>query len=172
MRLVNIIGILLALAMPASAKQDQVKDPDGKTMFVVVDCRQCADPAKSETCESGVPVGTLDGAPCGSCLLDANRLTRFTHAYDVTLRGLLQDESGQPIKNHFVKLYSAAFGVRTKTTSSGAFYLRIGAGVDRKSKTPVVYDLGTRTLRKDSKSSEYAMFMLPDAYQACAANKK
>lgn len=171
MRLLSGIGILLALALPASARQDTVKDPDGKTMFVVVDCRQCADPAKSETCETGVPVGTLDGAPCGGCLIDANLSARPRFGYDVTLRGLLTNEKGEPVKNHFVKLYTPSFGVRTKTTSSGAFYLRIGASADRKSKTPVIHDLGTRTLRQDSKSSEYAIFLLPDGYKACAARK-
>ena len=82
--------------------------------------------------------------------------------------GYLKDENGQPLKGKFVRLYLPnTWTVRTRTLDDGLFRLLLGATAERKGKGLVI-KLGDRTMRKDSKAAEYALFMLPPNYKQCA----
>jgi len=174
MRLMGaLVLMLVALVAPAGATSDVVKDPDGNTLAVVVDCNSCQNPsAKGGKCETGAENGYLDGKPCGKCLLDANYPTRIPYAYDLQFMGYLKDENGQPLKGKFVRLYLPnTWTVRTRTADDGLFRLLLGATVERKGKGQVI-KLGDRVLPKDSKAGEYALFMLPENYKPCSAASK
>lgn len=166
-----LAGLFLMLGHPAMAAQDALKDPDGKTLAVLVDCSTCAAAKKGARCETGTGSGYQDGAPCGQCLMTANSRVRIPVAYDVTITGHLKDEKGQPVKGKFVKLYTPTFGVRTRTTDEGQFFLRLGASEERKGTKPILQDLGTRVMRSDSKATEYALFMLPETHKPCPKTK-
>src|SRR5262245_44353051 len=171
MRLMGVLVAMLAfLVAPAGATTDVVKDPEGKTLAVILDCNSCQKPdAKGGKCESGADMGFNDGKPCGKCLLDANFPTRIPYAYDLQFIGYLKDEKGQPLKGKFVRLYLPnTWTVRTRTGDDGLFRLLLGATVDRKGKGLVI-PLCTRTLPKDTKAAEYALYMLPPNYKTCAA---
>ena len=46
MRLMGVLVLMLvALVAPAGAATDVVKDPDGNTLAVVVDCNSCQNPS-------------------------------------------------------------------------------------------------------------------------------
>ena len=174
MRLMGVLVLMLvSLVAPAGATTDLVKDPDGNTLAVVVDCNSCQNPAaKGAKCETGAEDGFLDGKPCGKCLLDANYPTRIPYAYDLQFMGYLKDENGQPLKGKFVRLYLPnTWTVRTRTTDDGLFRLLLGATVERKGKAQII-KLGDRIMPKDSKAAEYALFMLPENYKPCGAAPK
>jgi len=163
-----VVLLVLAYALPAHATSDVVKDPDGNTVAVVIDCNSCQDAAKGKSCQTGVDTGFSDGKPCGKCLLDANFPTRIPYAYDLQFLGYLKDETGQPLKGKFVRLYLPnTWTVRTRTLDDGMFRLLLGATAERKGKG-IVIKLGDRTMRKDSKATEYALFMLPPDYKPCS----
>lgn len=164
--------VLVFLVAPAGATTDLVKDPDGKTLAVIVDCNTCQNPAKGAKCETGAENGYVDGKPCGKCLLDANYPTRIPYAYDLQFMGYLKDEHGQPLKGKFVRLYLPnTWTVRTRTGDDGLFRLLLGATIERKGKAQVI-KLGDRVMAKDSKAPEYALFMLPENFKPCAATPK
>jgi hypothetical protein len=163
-----VVWLVLAFALPAHAASDVVKDPDGNTLAVVIDCNSCPDPAKGKSCQTGVDTGFNDGKACGKCLLDANFPTRIPYSYDLQFLGYLKDENGQPLKGKFVRLYLPnTWTVRTRTLDDGLFRLLLGATAERKGKGLVI-KLGDRTMRKDSKATEYALFMLPPDFKPCA----
>ena len=163
-------GVLLS--NPVAGSQDLLKDPEGKTIAVVLDCNACKDPKPGAQCASGVESGFHDGAACGQCLLDANFGTRISYAYDLLITGYLKDEKGEPVKNKFVKLFLPnTWTVRTRTTDQGMFRLMLGATAERKGKS-LTRDLGVRTMRRDSKAELYALYMLPEGYKPCADEKK
>ena len=163
-----VVFFSLACALPAHATSDVVKDPDGNTLAVVIDCNSCQDSAKGKNCQTGVDAGFNDGKPCGKCLLDANFPTRIAYGYDLQFLGYLKDENGQPLKGKFVRLYLPnTWTVRTRTLDDGLFRLLLGATTERKGKGLVI-KLGDRTMRKDSKAAEYALYMLPPDYKPCA----
>lgn len=168
MRLMGAFVLLLsATALPAGASTVQVKDPDGNVLAVVVDCNTCKDPAKGKDCATGAENGFNGGKACGKCLLEANYPTRIPYAYDLQFVGKLLDESGEPLKGKFVRLYLPnTWTVRTRTIDDGTFRLLLGATVERKGKAQII-ELGNRTMAKDSKAGEYAMFMLPEHYKPC-----
>ncbi|MBX3023476.1 hypothetical protein KF840_01060 [bacterium] len=169
MRLMGVLVLMLvSLVAPAGATTDLVKDPDGKTLAVIVDCNSCQNPAsKGAKCETGAENGFNDGKPCGKCLLDANYPTRIPYAYDLQFTGHLKDENGEPLKGKFVRLYLPnTWTVRTRTTDDGTFRLLLGATVERKGKAQII-NLGDRVMPKDSKAAEYALFMLPENYKPC-----
>jgi hypothetical protein len=169
MRLMGaLVLVSLAAALPAHAASDVVKDSDGNTLAVIVDCNTCQDPAKGKNCETGTDVGFSDGKPCGKCLLDANFPTRIPYGYDLQFLGYLKDENGQPLKGRFVRLFLPnTWTVRTRTLDDGMFRLLLGATAERKGKGLVI-KLGDRTMRKDSKAAEYALYMLPPDFKPCA----
>jgi hypothetical protein len=165
------IGVLLA-GQPVGAKQDVVKDPDGKPIAVIVDCNSCNDAQPGAACADGVEAGFHAGQRCGACLIDANYGKRILYPYDLTLSGTLKDENGAPLKQKFVKLFTSAnFGVRTRTLDDGRFFMRLGATAERKGSKPLLIDLGTRVMPKDSKAPQYALYMLPEGFAACGDKK-
>lgn len=167
-----LVLAVVAFAAPLRAAQDAVKDPEGKTFAVVIDCNSCQDPAKGKNCETGADSGFNDGKACGKCLLDANFPTRIGYSYDLQFVGHLKDEKGQPLKGKFVRLLLPnTWTVRTRTVDEGMFRLLLGATAERKGKGLVI-DLGNRTMRSDSKATEYQLFMLPENYKPCAAPAK
>jgi hypothetical protein len=166
-----LAGVVMA-AWPAAAAQDVVKDPDGKTLAVVIDCNSCQNGKGGKECETGTDKGFHEGKPCGKCLLDANFPTRIPYPYDLQFTGHLKDEKGQPLKGKFVRLYLPnTWTVRTRTLEDGMFRLLLGATTERKGKMLVI-KLGDRTMPADSKASEYALFMMPEPYKPCASGDK
>ena len=169
MRLMGAVILLMcAVAWPVYASSTPVKDPDGNTLAIVVDCNTCQDPSKGKNCESGTDAGFENGKPCGKCLLDANFPIRIPYGYDLQFMGHLKDENGQPLKGKFVRLFLPnTWTVRTRTLDDGMFRLLLGATIDRKGKGLVI-ELGDRVMNKDSKAPEYALYMLPPDYKPCA----
>lgn len=166
--------VALALAMPqaAAAAVDALKDREGKTIALILDCNSCKGNPKVDGCAAGVEEGFHDGAPCGQCLIKSNYPTRIPYAYDLTILGTLKDEHGQPLNGRFVKLFLPnTWTVRTRTGNDGLFRLVLGATVERKGK-PLVLELGTRTMRRDSKADHYALFMVPENYKPCEPEAK
>lgn len=169
MRLTGVL-VLLVLVVGSrvyAAASDLVKSPDGKVLAIVLDCNTCQDPTKGKNCESGTDTGFNDGKPCGKCLLDANFPTRIPYGYDLQFIGYLKDETGQPLKGKFIRLFLPnTWTVRTRTLDDGMFRLLLGATAERQGKGLVI-NLGDRTMRKDSKAPEYALFMLPPDFKHC-----
>ena len=168
-----MMAILLALTLVlpgrARASVDVMKDPAGKTIALVLDCSSCKGGKKGKECTTGVEDGFQDDAPCGQCLMRANFGNRIAYPYDLVIMGTLKDENGQPLKGKFVKLFLPnSWTVRTRTTDDGLFRLLLGATVERKGK-PVTVQLGTHTMRKDSKAEYYALFLVPEGYAPCEA---
>ena len=173
MRMMGMISlVLLSVAQAAWASQDLVKDPDGKTLAILLDCNECKEPKDEATCESGVEDGFRDGHRCGKCLLKANFGTRIAHAYDLSFVGYLKDKDGQPVKGRFVRiLMPNTWTVRTRTTTDGMFRLMLGATLERQQKKPVTIDLGVRTVSPDQKSP-YSMYLLPEDHKSCEAKNE
>lgn len=170
MRMMAITVLVSSLMLPAmvSAKSQVLKDPEGKTIGVVLNCSSCKG-EKGSKCLTGVDDGFNGNAACGQCLVKANFGSRMTYAYDVLIMGHLKDEKGQPAKGRFVKLFlTNTWTVRTRTGDDGLFRLLLGATAERKGK-PVILQLGDLTMPKDSKAEYYALFMLPEAHKPCAA---
>jgi hypothetical protein len=168
MRLMEVLVLASVIgAWPAAASQDAVKDPEGNTLAVVIDCNSCEDSKTAKGCETGVDKGFNDAKPCGKCLLDANFPTRIPYPYDLQFSGHLKDENGQALKGKFVRLYLPnTWTVRTRTLDDGTFRLLLGATAERKGKGLHI-NLGDRVMRSDTKTSEYALFMLPENYKPC-----
>ena len=173
MRLMGLLVLaVVAGASVAWAGQDDVKDPEGKTLAVILDCNSCQDAKAGKNCESGSEKGFVAGKACGKCLLESNFPVRIQYPYDLQFIGYLKDENGQPMKGKFVRLYLPnTWTVRTRTLDDGMFRLLLGATAERKGKG-VVVKLGDRTMRSDSKASEYALFMMPEDYKPCAPATK
>ena len=172
-RMVGLTIMVMAAATQAMAagNAQPVKDPDGKTLAVVVSCDSCqsASDGSTKQCHSGVEEGWLNGTPCGKCMLSENAGKPVPYPYDLHFTGKLVDDSGNPMKGRFLKLFLAnGWTVRTRTSDQGVFRLMLGATEDRKSKQPLVTDLGTQ--RDLSTGTEYyALFLLPESYKPCAA---
>lgn len=165
---VAIVSGALLFPVLALAKQDTIKDPDGKTIAVILDCNSCKEPQKGKTCDTGVESGYFNGAACGKCLMDSNYGTRIAYGYDLHLVGKIVDTEGQPLGDKFVRLFLPnTWTVRTRTSADGVFHLTLGATVERKGKA-VTVQLGDHTMRKDSTAPYYALYMLPETHKPCA----
>jgi hypothetical protein len=170
MRMIGVVLLFIVFVVgPASAAQDILKDPEGATFGVLLDCSECKEEKDGAGCARGVEAGFHDGRACGKCLMEANFGTKVLHAYDVLFLGYLKDEDGNPVKGRFVRIFMPnTWSVRTRTGEDGLFRLMLGATLERKSKDPLVIDLGTRTIAKGSSSdSLYAMYLLPENYKPC-----
>lgn len=169
MRSIAVAFLVVAFALPAHAGSELVKDPEGNSLAVVIDCNSCEDPKTGKDCEGGVDSGFFEGKPCGKCLLDANFPTRIPYPYDLQFIGYLKDEKGQLLKGKFVRLYLPnTWTVRTRTLDDGMFRLLLGATSERKGKGLVI-KLGDHTMPADSKAAEYSLYMLPPQYKQCPA---
>jgi hypothetical protein len=171
------LGVVMVVSVAAAEGASDVrlvKDPDGQTMAVLVECNSCQTTGKgSKKCLTGVEEGFLDGQPCGKCMISENYATRVSFPYGIHLVGRLTDAKGEPIKNRFVKVYMAnGWNVRTRTLETGAYRLMMGATAERKGGTPVVIDLGTRVDSPKDNKDAYAMFFLPERYKQCPAAAK
>lgn len=166
MRWMGIISVLLLFAGPAGARQDVIKDAEGKTIAVVYDCSSCKTADDGGECTTGVENGFHDGKPCGKCLLEANFGTRIGYAQDLLISGYLKDGDGKPIKGRYVKLaLPNTWNYRTRTLDDGQFRLMLGATLDRKG-DPVRANLGERTESK-SGTADYMLYMLPEDHKPC-----
>ncbi len=159
---------MIAVPRSTNAGTQPVKDASGKTIAVVVTCDSCQSrDASKKGCSSGVEHGWLNGVPCGRCMLDENAGQPLGYAYDLHLTGKLANADGAPSKQRFVKLYlSNGWTVRTRTSDDGAFRLMLGATQDRKTKKPLVVDLGTQVDASNA-TADYALYFLPDNYKPC-----
>jgi hypothetical protein len=170
MRMVGLLvaALLLVAATPALGARDTLKDADGKTLAVVLDCNSCK--AGGEKCFGGVEDGFHEGSRCGQCLIKANFGKGILLPSDVMILGKLKDENGNPVTGKFVRVFLPnTWSVRTRTTEKGTFILRLGPSGRRQSKKPLSLDLGERRMSKDNKAGTYGLFMLPEDYKPCAA---
>ncbi len=166
--LLGLSSIAITAALPALAGTKPLKDESGKTFAVVVVCDSCQSSGDSKKqCFTGVENGWLNGEPCGKCLVNENAGRPLGYSYDLHLTGKIVGADGAPLKQRFVKLYlSNTWTVRSRTGDDGVFRLMLGATQDRKTKKPLVVDLGTQT--DTSKATvDYALYLLPDGYNAC-----
>ncbi len=172
-RMAALISVMTSAALQAAVLpgEKEVKAEDGQTLAVVVVCSDCQSVTgkSKKPCEGGAEQGWLDGKPCGKCMLDSNYGVMLRHPYDLHITGKLLDRAGKPVINRFVKLYLAnGWSVRSKTTDQGMFRLMLGATAERKSRQPLVTDLGSLVDSRTGKDPEFAMFLLPPAYKPCA----
>jgi hypothetical protein len=167
MKIVVLTLSTLWLPAMASAKSAVVKDPEGKTVAVVMSCNSCKG-EKGTQCVDGVDDGFSGDTPCGQCAMKANFGTRISYAYDILIMGTLKDEKSEPVRGRFVKLFLPnTWTVRTRTGDDGLFRLLLGATAERKGK-PIVVQMGDLKAPKETKSEYYALFMLPEDHKACA----
>jgi hypothetical protein len=175
--MVGALGLMVAGPVVRAENMPDVqpiKDPDGTTLAVLVQCNSCSSASgSSKKCQTGAEEGYLDGQPCGKCMITENYGARFAYPYDLHFKGKLVDVQGQPIKNRFVKVFLAnGWSIRTRTSDEGMYRVMLGATADRKGTTPLVVDLGTRVDAPQQNKEFYAMFLLPDGYKACPAAAK
>jgi hypothetical protein len=167
MRMVWVFVSLMLASGAAWASQNEVKDKDGKTWAVILDCSSCKNGSGSD-CVNGVEKGFHDKAKCGACLLESNFGTRIEYPYDLHIVGKLEDENGQPLKSRFVKLFLPnTWTVRTRTSEDGNFRLLLGATLNRKGDKPLVVDIGKHTMRSNSQAENYALYMMAPTYKPC-----
>ena len=170
---VALLGIAIAhSAVPAAAdsREAAVKGEDGQALAVVVVCSDCqaASGKSKKSCGSGREDGWLDGQRCGKCLLDSNYGTTLRHAYDLHFTGTLVDAAGEPVKDRFVKLFLPNdWTVRSKTSDLGTFRLMLGATAERKTKQPLVTDLGKLVDSRTGKNLQFSIYLLPPSYKPC-----
>jgi hypothetical protein len=164
----NILALTVASRAIAAENTRLIKDPDGNTVGLLVICSSCqSSDGSAKRCPAGVQQGWLDGKPCGKCMLVENAGTALHHAYDLHFAGRLVDSGGTPRKQRFVRLFLPnSWTVRTRTGDDGAFLLMLGATETRKSKTPVVVDLGTR-VDANPGTEDYSFYVLPESYKPC-----
>jgi hypothetical protein len=164
----NILALTVASRVIAAENTQLIKDPDGNTVGLLVICSSCqSSDGSAKHCSTGVQQGWLNGKPCGKCMLVENAGRGLRHAYDLHFAGRLVDSAGTPRKQRFVRLLLPnSWSVRTRTGDDGAFLLMLGATETRKSKTPVVVDLGTR-VDANPGTEDYSFYVLPESYKPC-----
>ncbi len=164
----SIIATLAATRALAAGGVQPVKDRDGNTLALVITCDSCRSAGGSaKSCQTGAQEGWLDGNPCGKCLLTENVKVPLGYPYDLHLTGKLVDDAGAPRKDRFVKMYLPnGWTVRSRTTADGVFRLMLGATLERKSKQPLVVDLGTRADAMKG-PEDYSIYLLPESYKPC-----
>ena len=170
------VGITLFVATMATqahagGQVQPIKDPNGNTLAVVVNCDSCktASEGKGTPCVAGADDGWLDGQPCGRCLLAANAQQGLMFGYDIHIVGKLVDGAGNPLKERFVKMFTpAGWSMRARTTDDGSFHFIMGATAERKSQSPVLSDVGTHADTAKG-TPYYTFFLLPESFQQCPA---
>jgi hypothetical protein len=173
LRWMAALSIMMASTAVQAAQlpsEQPIKDPDGTTLAILTVCNDCPS-GEGQSCYSGAEQGWIDGKPCGKCLIESNFGTVLKYAYDIHITGTLTDPSGKPVKDRFVKAFlPSGWTIRGRTSELGTFRLMLGATADRKSKKPVIADLGTRTDTQKGDDPYYAIFLLPASYKPCAAD--
>jgi hypothetical protein len=164
----NMIAVMAATRIIAAESTQPVKDPDGNTVGLVVICESCQSAAGStKRCQTGVQQGWLDGKPCGKCMLVENAGQAPRSAHDLHFIGKLVDDAGAPRKERFVRMFLPNnWTMRSRTTEDGGFHLTLGATEPRKSKSPLLIDLGTRVDAKPG-TDDYSFYFLPQSYKPC-----
>jgi hypothetical protein len=166
----TIGGVLMlsaTVALAASTEQP-IKDVDGRVMAVLVVCNDCRGSTESKKCHDGADRGFVGGKPCGQCLVKENAGTKFDYPYDLHFNGKLTDDGGNPVKDRFVKVFLAnGWSVRTRTGDDGSYRLMLGAIGDRKSKDPMVTDVGTRVDSQKEHAENFSLYLLPEGYKPC-----
>ncbi|HXQ21222.1 MAG TPA: hypothetical protein VN812_06070 [Candidatus Acidoferrales bacterium] len=172
-RLIAVGTLLAAVATRATPppSEQPIKDPDGNTLAVAVMCNECPQPdaTTGKVCQSGMLTGWLKGKPCGPCLTDLNTEPVLKYPYDLHITGKLTDAKGQPLKGEFVKLLTPfGWSVRSVTSEQGTFRLTVGATLQpRKSRKPVITDIGTQVSSPKGKMGSFAIYLLPASYKEC-----
>ncbi len=170
--IIMFVAMARALAAPAPDVQI-IKDNDGTVLGMTVVCSECQSGAGTSkaACTGGAETGWVDGKPCGKCLLSANANARWQSRHSMHFTGKLVDQSGQPAKDRFVKLFlTNGWSVRSKTGDDGTYRLMVGPTVQPKAKKPLRVDLGARV--DSGKSRDYfAIYLLPESYNPCAASE-
>ena len=150
-----------------------LRDKDGTTYMVVIDCPQPGVKKDAGKFFGGSEHSTIGKDRCGKCLIDANWGVYLKHPYDVLIKGKLADENEKPIKNKLVHFFLPnGWTVKTRTADSGYFRIVMGATAERKSRELLEMDLGTRHMKKESAAPFYAFYVLPQSFKACEAQKK
>jgi hypothetical protein len=164
----SIVAVMVATHVVVAENTQLIKDPDGNAVGLLVICSSCqASVGSAKQCQTGVQQGWLNGKPCGKCMLVANAGQTLHHAYDLHFAGKLVDDAGAPRKERFVRMFLAnGWTVRTRTGDDGGFRLMLGATESRKSKNPIVVDLGTR-VDANAGTEDYSFYVLPESYKPC-----
>lgn len=170
--IIGVVAFLTAAAVQAAPQRTELDavDPDGTFVGKVVICNDCKDPSAggSAECPSGAAEGWRNGAPCGSCLLQANWGVMLEYAYDVHVAGTLVDAAGKPVAGRYVKMFLPnGWSIRTRTIDDGSFRLILGATLERKGKSPVVVDVGSRLDTVKGEDPHYSLYMVPKDYKPC-----
>jgi hypothetical protein len=166
----SLIAATMATQVRAAGTAQPVKDPDGKTLAVAITCDTCKSDsaAKGKPCTAGVEEGWVNGQPCGKCMLQANARQPFDFPYDIHLVGKLVDGAGNPVKARFVRMFTpVGWSMRSPTADDGTFHFLMGATAARKSRSPVLTDLGTHVDRTKG-TRFYAFFLMPGSYRPCS----
>jgi hypothetical protein len=165
----HIVAVAVAARVIAAENTQLIKDADGNTVGVLVICSSCqSSDGSAKDCQTGVQEGWLNGKPCGKCMLVGNAGQGLHHAYDLHFTGKLVDTTGAPRKDRFVSLFLPnGWTVRTRSGDDGGFRLMLGATESRKSRNPLLVDLGTRVDAQPGKEA-YSLYALPESYRPCA----
>lgn len=168
--LVTFVVAGAAYALPQRTEID-VTDVDGAKIGKVVLCSDCKDAAKVDTpeCPSGAAEGWRDGAPCGSCLLQANWGKTIEYSRDLQVSGTLVGADGEPIAERYVKMFLPnGWSIRTRTAADGTFRLLLGATKERTGTEPIKVDIGQRTDTVKGDDPNYTIYLVPTDYKPCA----
>ena len=170
----RVVVVALAVALSAAVAEakisvsdsNKVKDSEGNVYAVVIDC-PLPDPTYG-----GAEEGTIGPDRCGQCLVEANWGAPLKYPYDLHIRGTMVDETGKPLKGKMLQFFLPnGWTVKTRTADNGYFRILLGATDERKSKDPLMTDIGTKKMRSDTKADYYAMFLMPENFKPCAEKK-
>src|SRR5262245_44516663 len=82
---VTLILVGAGSAVAAASNDIRVKDPEGKTVAVVVLCNECRSGGEhaGKPCNTGAEDGWQGDQPCGRCLVAANSDALLRYPYDL-----------------------------------------------------------------------------------------
>lgn len=162
------LALLLGVQTARAAEPVAVKDKEGKTYALILTCNDCRN-GQEKNCFEGAEEGFWKGRPCGKCLIRANGGKLVQVPYDVHVTGVLTDAQGVPRKERFVKLFMQnGWGHRTRTFDDGRFRIIMGATAERKSKDPLIVDLGRLVdQQKDDKDLYFALYYVSPDFKPC-----
>jgi hypothetical protein len=179
MKLWWIVALGVGLAAVAHAAPQgtriEIKNAEGEPLGQLLLCSTCETVGEDagKKCHEGAENGWLDAKACGSCLLKSNWGVMVRHKRDLVITGRLVLDDGTPAKKHYVKLFLPnGWGHRTQAGDDGKFLLRMGATAERVKGAPLTIDLGDRVDVTHEGNNQFSIFLMPDAFVACADGAK
>jgi hypothetical protein len=169
-----IVALGAVAIAPAALAADSValKDENGKVLAVAVVCNECkaGDKQDGKKCYDGATEGWLEDQRCGDCLLESNWGVLIRYPRDLWVTGRLLKDDGQPAAKHYLKMFLPnGWSVRTQTKDDGTFRMKLGATIEREKGETLVINIGDRVDRLRSGNEQFSLYLMPDAYNQCAA---